>query len=151
MKAILTFAVLTGLSITALAGVTVQDPWVLASVAQQTTTGAFMVLISDQPLKLVGIQTPVAKSVEIHEMNMDGDTMRMREIKSLDLAAGTPVAFKPGSYHLMLLGLTQPLKTGTVVPLTLIVEDAGHRRGTIDVKAIARPLTEAAGTADHMH
>ena len=120
------------------AQVTVDKPWVRTTVAQQTTTGAFMTITSAQDGKLVSASSPIAASVEVHEMKMEGDVMKMRPVDALPLPAGKPVDLKSGSYHVMMMGLKAPVKAGDVVPLKLVVEDAKGRRETVDVQATAR-------------
>ena len=120
------------------AQVTVDKPWVRTTVAQQTTTAAYLTITSVQGGKLVDASSPVAASVEVHEMKMVGDLMKMRNVPALPLAAGKPVEFRPNGYHLMITGLKAPLKAGDVVPLKLVVEDARGKRETVDVKATAR-------------
>lgn len=137
----------------ACADVTITDPWVRATVPQQKATGAFMQMTSTTDLKLVMAQSPVANVVEIHEMKMDNHVMKMRQISSLDLAAGKTVELKPGSYHIMLLELKQQVREGEAVPVSLVFEDHNKQRQTVDVKAIARPLNTATGAsaAKSMH
>lgn len=72
----------------ACAEVTIADPWVRATVPAQKATGAFMQMTSTTNVKLVAAQSPVANVVEIHEMKMDNNVMKMRQITGLDLAAG---------------------------------------------------------------
>jgi copper(I)-binding protein len=102
----------------------VEGAWIRSTVAGQQGTGAFMRITARQPMQLVGVATPAAGTAEVHEMKMEGEVMRMRPVAKVDLPAGTAVDFKPGGYHLMLMDLKQPLKTGAVVPLTLIFRDA---------------------------
>src|SRR5690606_34829876 len=86
------------------ATVDVRDAWVRQSVPGQSGTGAFMKLTAPTGTKLVGISTPAAGVAEVHEMKMEGDTMRMRELSGgLDLPAGKTVELKPGGYHVMLM------------------------------------------------
>jgi copper(I)-binding protein len=80
--------------------------------------------------------------VEIHEMAMDGNVMKMRAVPSLDLPAGKAVDLKPGGYHVMLMDLKKPLTAGDTVPITLVVESAGQRE-TVEVKAAVRPLNSS--------
>ena len=120
------------------AQVSVDKPWVRTTVPQQTTTGAFMTITSAQGGKLVAASSPIATSVEVHEMKMDGDTMKMRPVDVLPLPAGKPVELKAGAYHMMLLGLKAPVKFGDVVPIRLVIEDAKGKRQTVDVKASAK-------------
>ena len=76
--------------------------------------------------RLLGGSTPAAAAVEVHEMRMEGDVMRMREIKALELPAGKRVTLAPGGFHLMLVGLKAPLKVGDKVPVKLRFETAGE-------------------------
>lgn len=126
------------LSLAAQAQVKVDDPWVRATVAPQKATGAFMQITSAKAAKVVAVSSPVAAMVEIHEMKMDDGVMRMRAVDALPLPAGQAVALKPGSYHVMLMGLKQPIKAGETVPLTLTVEAEGGQRSAVEVKAVAR-------------
>ncbi len=122
------------------AQVTVKDPWIRGTVAQQSATGMFASITSAQGGKLVAGSSPVAGVVEIHEMKMEGTTMKMRAIPGLDLPAGKAVELKPGGYHVMLMDLKQPLKTGDTVAVSLVVEAAGGKRETVEVKAVVRAM-----------
>jgi len=124
----------------ALAQVTVKDAWVRATVTQQKATGAFMQLQAASNSRLVEARSPVAGVVEIHEMVMDGSTMRMRAMPGLDLPAGRSVELKPGGYHVMLMDLKAPIAAGQDVPLTLVFEGADKKRETVEIKASARAL-----------
>jgi copper(I)-binding protein len=131
-------AALICLSLAAQAQTTVKDPWVRGTVAGQKATGMFGQLSSATGGRLVAASSPVAGIVEIHEMSMDGTTMKMRAIPALELPAGKAVELKPGGYHVMLMDLKQPLKAGETVPLTLVVEGAGGKRESVEVKAVVR-------------
>ncbi|MTV39829.1 copper chaperone PCu(A)C [Duganella radicis] len=142
MKKLLSLFLMAALP--ALAQVTVGEPWVRATVAAQKATGAFMTLTSTQNAKLVGVSSPAAGVVEVHEMKMENDMMKMRQLPALDLPAGKPVKLAPGGYHLMLLDLKQALKDGDKIPLTLEIEDAQKVRSKVQVEAPVRPLNSAA-------
>jgi periplasmic copper chaperone A len=139
----LTLAALV-MAATAQAQVSVKDAWVRATVAQQQATGAFMQIVSAKDAKLVEAKSPVAGVVEIHEMAMVDQVMKMRAVPSLDLPAGKAVELKPGGYHVMLLDLKGQVKDGDVVPLTLVVEGRDGKRQTLELKVPARPLNAAA-------
>jgi copper(I)-binding protein len=91
------------------------------------------------------VQTPVAKLVQIHEMSMKDDVMKMQQVQSVELPAGKPVSFDPHGYHIMLMNLTGQIKEGDKVPLTLTVEDAKGEKESIQVEAVAKAI----GTMDH--
>jgi periplasmic copper chaperone A len=126
------------------AQVTVKDAWVRATVPQQQATGAFMQLTAARDAKLVSARSPVAGIVEIHEMAMVDNVMKMRAVPGLALPAGKAVDLKPGGYHVMLMDLKGQVKEGDVVPVTLVVEGMDGKRETLEVKATARPLNAAA-------
>ena len=146
----LALAALLFIGTVALAQTRVDDPWVRATVAQQTSTGAFMRIRSAEGARLVEVRSPAAKSVEIHSMAMQGDVMRMRRIDGLVLPAGGAVDLGPGGYHLMLVGLLRPLKAGDTVALTLVVEGLDLERKNVEVTATVRALNAAAGQV-HKH
>lgn len=118
----------------------VQEPWVRATVAQQKVSGAFMQLQSHEDTRLVAVQSPAAERVEMHEMKLENDVMRMRAVQGIDLTAGKPLELQPGGYHLMLMGLRQPLITGTNVTFTLEFENRQGQRYQIPVQAPVRSL-----------
>ena len=132
-------AILAAASSLAHAEVTVKDAWVRGTVPAQTTTGAFMTLTSTAGATLLSAASPAAKTVEIHESMMHGSTAHMHAVESVALPAGKPVRLAPGGHHIMLVGLTRPLKAGETVPITLTIEEKG-KRSTVEVKATVRPL-----------
>ncbi len=83
-------------------------------------TGCYLTLTAPSADTLVSISTPVAALAQVHEMKMESNMMMMRELEAgLPLPAGQAVALAPGGNHIMLMGVTEPLKTGDTVPLTL--------------------------------
>jgi copper(I)-binding protein len=124
----------------ALAQVTVSDAWVRATVPQQKNTGAFMRMRSAAAVKVVAVRTPAAASAQLHQMQMQGQTMTMHAVDAVALPAGEEVTFGPGGYHVMLFGLKQQLKAGDSVPLTLVVEDAAHKREEVNVAVAVKPI-----------
>ena len=135
-------------SVPALAQVQVKEPWVRATVAHQTASGAFLQITSARDAKLVEVRTPVAGVAEVHEMKMDQGVMRMSHMPGgLELPAGRTVELKPSGYHVMLMGLKRQLKAGESVPLTLVVEARDGKRETVQVTAAVRPLN--AGSVEH--
>jgi copper(I)-binding protein len=129
------------LATTAHAQTAVKDPWIRSTVAQQKATGLFAQITSTAGGKLGSASSPVAGVVEIHEMSMDGNVMKMRAVPNgLDLPPGKAVDLKPGGYHVMLMDLKKELKAGDTVPVTLVIEGAGKKRETIEVQAPVRAL-----------
>lgn len=132
------------LSASAFAQVSVSEPWIRATVPAQKATGAFMRVQSAAPARLVGVQADVAGRAELHEMAMDGQTMRMRRVESIELPAGKPVNLASGGYHVMLFDLKRQLKEGEQVDLTLQVQDAAGKRQDVKLSVPVKPLTHSA-------
>ncbi|MCB6178980.1 copper chaperone PCu(A)C [Rhodobacter sp. Har01] len=81
----------------------------------------------DQPDRLIGVETPVAKSAMLHQTSVDADGVaKMAHLPGLDIPAGGTALLEPGGTHIMLMGLTQTLTEGQMVPATLIFETAGR-------------------------
>jgi len=143
--ALLVFSSLLAAAAGAGAQVAVREPWVRATVAHQNSTGAFMRLQSPGDTRLVEARSPVARTVEIHEMSMENNVMKMRAVDGVDLPAGKPVELKPGGYHMMLIGLTVQIREGDSVPITLVFEGRDRKRQVIDISARAAPLNTVQG------
>ena len=131
----------------ACAQTTVKEAWVRGTVAQQKVTGAFMQLTSAQGGKLISVASPAAGMVEIHEMVMQGNVMKMRAVAGVELPPGKAVELKPGGYHVMLMDLKQQAKAGDTVALTLVVEGKDGKRETLTVNAPVKSLD----SSEHKH
>lgn len=144
-------ALLLGFSLNAFAQTTVEDAWVRATVAQQASTGAFMRITSTTDSQLIGVQSPVAGIVQIHQSSMVNDVMSMKEVPQVPLPAGKTVQIEPEGYHIMLINLVGQVKEGDQVPLTLTVENPNGEKETIQVNATARALNAPEHGGMHMH
>ncbi|MCV6594514.1 MAG: DUF1775 domain-containing protein [Silicimonas sp.] len=94
----------------------------------QPAGGGFMTVTNTgtEDDQLVAATSPASARVEIHEMKMDGDVMRMRELAGgLPIPAGETVMLKPGGYHLMFMGLTDGFTEGEMIDVMLTFERAG--------------------------
>jgi copper(I)-binding protein len=130
-------------------GVDVQGSWARATVPGQKASGAFMKLTSPTDATLISVASPVAGVVQVHEMKMDGDVMKMRPLDGgLSLPAGKTVELKPGGYHIMLMDLKVPLVKDTTIPLTLVFMDA---RGAQTRTELKLPVSVAAPMAHMDH
>lgn len=136
----------------AFAHVTVSNPWVRATVAQQQASGVFMDLRSmHDNAQLVGVKTEAASSAEVHEMRMQDNVMKMRAVTSVNLPSGQTVSLKPGGYHIMLTGLKKPLVAGESLDLTLEVVHEDGAKESIAVRAPVRALASTPSPASQPH
>ena len=128
--------------------VAVTDAWARATVTGQKATGAFMKLTAAQATRLVGASSPAAGVVEVHEMKMEKDVMKMAAIPALDLPAGKAVELKPGGYHVMLMDLKAPLPKDGTVALTLLFKDA---KGVTMQQELKLPVLQPTPPAGMQH
>ena len=138
MKKWLGVLVLSGLCQTALAGgIDVDDAWARATVEGMTMGGAFMDIKNETGTDdtLIGASSPVSERIEVHTHMNDNGVMRMREVKGgIPLPKEHEVELKPGSYHIMFMGLKRPLKEGEKFPLTLKFKKAKPKTVEVEVK-----------------
>jgi copper(I)-binding protein len=116
----------------------VKDPWVRTTAPRQKSTSAYMEITAGRAGRLLSAESPVAGLVEIHEMRMEKDVMRMRALPALDLPAGRSVLLEPGGLHIMLMDLKVQIKEGDKVPITLVIEQRNGNRETVTLTASAR-------------
>lgn len=124
---------------TKLGDLSITGPSVRAMVPGAKVAGGFLTIANDgkDADKLVAVTTDGVKRVEIHEMSMQNDVMKMRPLEGgLDIPAGEKVELKSGGYHLMFIQPEKPYKEGETVPVTLEFEKAG--KVTIDFPVTAQ-------------
>lgn len=118
--------------------VSAHEPYVRMVPTGMTNTGAFMVLknADSKDHKLVKAESTVAKAVELHTHTNDGGVMKMRPVKDIEIKSKGEAVLKPGSLHVMLIGLKQDLKEGDNVAITLTFEDGSSKKVEAPVRKI---------------
>ena len=87
-------------------------PVIRATLPNAPAAGGFLTIANkgNQPDRLIGGSANFADPVQIHEMKMDGDVMKMRQIEGgLEIPAGGEVTLMPGGNHVMFMGLKDQL------------------------------------------
>lgn len=120
--------------------VEVKEAWVRGTVQGQNATGAFMELTSKSNARLINASSPAAKTVEVHNMEVESGVMKMYPVDGVDLPAGKTVKLAPGGYHVMLMGLNTPLQAGRSIPVKLTFELADRKRESIELNVEVRDL-----------
>lgn len=128
---------------------TIQHPWSRETAAGQAVGGGFMT-ISNQGAsedRLVSGTSPVAAEVQLHTMTMDGGVMRMRQVEGgIAVPAHGKLELKPGSFHIMFMGLKRQLRQGERFPVTLRFQRAGN----VTVRFAVQPVTST-GPMEQSH
>jgi copper(I)-binding protein len=117
----------------------IADPWLRATPKGASVAGGYMKISNNGAAadRLIGGSTDFAASFEVHEMSMADGVAKMRPVQGgLEIKPGETVELKPGSFHVMLMGLKKPLAAGEHVKATLVFEKAGKVDIDYDVRAI---------------
>ena len=111
--------------------ITVSGAFSRATLPQAKVGGGYLTIVNKgtAPDRLLGGSSENAKAVQVHQMKMEGDMMKMGAVEGgLEIPAGATIALAPGgdSYHLMFMDIGQPLKPGECLAVTLKFEKAGE-------------------------
>lgn len=116
----------------------VEDAWSRPSAPSGSMPGvAYLSIVNEGGAadRLIGARSKRCRTVEIHETRVVDDRMSMVPVREgLPVGRRSTVAFKPGGLHLMLLGLTEPLRAGESYEMTLTFERVGERVVDVEVR-----------------
>ena len=117
----------------------IDQPWSRATPKGAKVAAGYLTIknTGTEPDRLVGVTSPAAGKSEIHEMSMEKGVMKMRPVPGgVEIKPGETVELKPGSYHIMFVGLKKPLSPGEHVKGTFTFEKAGTVSVEFDVRAM---------------
>ena len=124
-------------------------PWSRATPKGASVAAGYMKISNTgtAPDRLISGSSDVAPTFEVHEMTMENDVAKMRPVKGgLEIKPGETVELKPGSFHVMFVGLKKPLSAGEQIKATLVFEKAGTVTIEYDVRAMgAAPAGDMPG------
>jgi len=112
-----------------LGSLSIDHPWARATAPGAPVGGGFMSInnAGDQPDRLIGAAADFAAEVQIHESSKADGMMRMQHLPDgVVLPEGETLVLRPGSYHLMFVGLQRRLVEGERETVTLEFERAGE-------------------------
>jgi copper(I)-binding protein len=117
----------------------ISDPWSRATPKGSSVAAGYMKIKNNgsTPDRLIEGSSDVASKFEVHEMKMENGVAKMRPVKGgLEIKPGETVELKPGSFHVMFVGLKKPLSAGDHFKATLGFEKAGTVSVDYDVLAM---------------
>jgi periplasmic copper chaperone A len=120
----------------------ISQPWARATPKGASAAAAYMTVTNSGTTAqhLNCVSSDAAVECQIHEMSMDGGVMKMRPLQGgLEVKPGETVALKPGSFHVMLVGLKQPLQAGQSIGATFKVDGGTTVQVAFPVAAIGAP------------
>ena len=136
--------------VTHLGPINISLPFTRATLPNAPVGGGFLTIenTGTEADRLVSVTSTVAGATQIHEMAMQGDVMKMRELADgIEIPAGETVILAPGGFHIMFMGLKQAFVEGETVAVTLTFEKAGSVEVLLPVEAAAAD----APAGMHMH
>lgn len=115
-----------------------KDPYVRATPPGLPNSAAFMTVVNngDKDVAIVKATSKVSKVVELHTHDMKDGVMKMYQVPKIDVASKSETVLKPGGFHIMLIGLYNPLKVGETVELTLELSNGETKTITAPVKTV---------------
>ncbi len=116
--------------------ISITDAWARASIGKARAGAAFVTVnnTGKSDDRVISASADVSRKVELHTHIRQDDVMMMRKVDGVDIPAGNKIVLKPGGYHIMLIGLKAPLKSGESFPLSLTFEKAGTIQTTVSIQ-----------------
>lgn len=129
----------------------VNDAYARAS--NKMAGAAFMAVMNSaaEDDRLIAVSSDVAKRTELHTHMETGDgVMKMMHVEEgFVIPAGETHMLQRGGDHVMFMGLTQELKQGDMVNLTLTFENAGEVIVEVPVDLERKPAEGGMGHTKH--
>lgn len=124
----------------------IMDPWIRASAPGDQMGAGYMVIHNrgTETARLVGVAGEVADRIELHTHTQVDGLMRMIEVESVEIAAGEQVAFEPGGFHVMFMGIADQFEAGDTHSLTLEFDGTD----AMEVEFTVQPI-DYSGEMDH--
>lgn len=135
--------------------ITITGAYARATLPQAKIGGGYLTIVNKGPTadRLIGGSTENAAALQVHQMKMEGDMMKMSEVDGgLEIPAGGTVVLSPGgdSFHLMFMDIKQPLKAGECLDITLQFEKAGPVPVELTIGDVAADAPPAGGAMTPM-
>lgn len=132
-------------AVTSVSGANASDLMVMKAFARASTTptaatGAAYVSLMNHGKEgdsLVSVSTPAAAMAHLHKSELVDGVMKMEPVEALELPGQGVLEMKPGGYHIMMMGLKQPLKKGDEIDVTLHFAKAGDVTVKVPVGGVA--------------
>lgn len=118
----------------------IDDAWARTGQPGQVSAAYFEVKNKGAADKIVSANCDCAKATELHDVKMVDGAMKMVPVSGMEVPANGELKLKPGSYHIMLIGLNRPLTAGETLPIKVKFEKAGEVTLNAKVKDKAAPV-----------
>jgi len=125
----------------------IRGPWIRSTAPGAPTTAAYFTLLNgtQEDIRLIDAKSDIAQRVEIHEHSMKDGVMKMSKVKNVLVPKQSSTIFKPGGYHVMFIGLDNPVAEGDKVSITLAFDNGTEQI----IEAVAKKKMSGHGHAHH--
>lgn len=130
----------------------IDNVWIKDTPPNHKTTAGYLTIenLGDTDERLMSVSSSFAAKGEIHQMNMDGEVMKMRPLPDgLIIPAGESIYLKPGSFHLMFMKLNTQIIPMQTLELSLTFENLGSVIVPAAVKSA--PASDNLSSKKHNH
>jgi copper(I)-binding protein len=118
---------------------------VRASLGAVPTSAAYLTIANAgaAPDRLLSVDCACARMAMMHQSRITGGVASMDMVDSVVIPAHGKVTFSPNGLHIMLTGLTGPLKAGGLQPMVLRFEHAGAVKAGFHVRDVIAAADKA--------
>ena len=106
-------------------GIKIENAMIKNIPPASSTTAGYMLIKNEtnKDINLLKAESDISKVVELHTVNMENGVMKMRQVKSILIKANSSIELKPGSFHIMFIGLKSPLKKDEKKKIRLVFDN----------------------------
>lgn len=125
----------------------IKAPWIRSTAPGAITSAAYFTINNntDKDITLTAAKSDIAKRVEVHEHSMEDGIMKMQQVSGVLVPKQSSTEFKPGSYHVMFMGLKDSVEEGQKINITLVFDNGIEQI----IEAIAKKKADAHSHKDH--
>ena len=128
-------------SVNAAASLKIENAWSPEAPPIAKVMAGYMKIVnlSNKDIKITSAKSNLFKNVEIHLTDMNDGMMRMIKQDNLNIKANAHIELKPGGLHMMLMGKLKPIKSGSVIPVSLTFDNGETVNINLKVKNDNQP------------
>ena len=137
MKKLLLSALLSASTLLA-SSIEIEDAYVRATPPGLPNSAAFLTVknTTSSDIDIIKASSDISKYVELHTHDMKDGVMKMYQVPKITVPENGQIVLKPGGYHVMLIGLNNPLKVGETVIFTLELSNGETKEITAPIKSV---------------
>jgi periplasmic copper chaperone A len=119
-------------------GISVDKAFIKLVPETSPNTAAFATIKNGtaKDVSLIKAESEISNTVELHDMVMENEVMVMRPVEKILIKANSSTELKPGSLHIMFIGLKSPLQKDAKHKVSLTFDDGQKIQLDLSVKEV---------------